>query len=469
MKLNNCLLPHQEAAVKKLIKLKVGALFMEQGTGKTITALELIRMRYEANKISAVIWLCPCSAKQNIKSEIIKQCPNELLSIFTICGIETLSTSVRALTYLIKIVENRDCFIVVDESLMVKNHKAYRTENILKIAEKCKYKLILNGTPISKNEADLYSQFYLLDWRILGYKSFWSFAANHLEYDGDRVRKVLNSDYLAQKISPYTFQALKEECITLPEKNYNTYYFDLTQSQSDEYDNVANVLLMEVDEMKPETIYRLFSGLQAVVSGKQLVFSGGKKSHFETVEFFNNPLDNPRIKRLMDLIEEKIKKEKAIIFCRYESEITQLCDLIKDSVRFDGKVRQKNRGEVLKNFQGKKQFLIANRNCAGFSLNLQFCRNIIYFSSDWDLGKRLQSEDRIHRIGQEREVYIYDICANNTIDERILECLIRKERILDSIKSELGKNENNIDFLKKIIRGRKIYDCSDLEDKNEDI
>ena len=71
MRLKNELLPHQKAAVNKLIKLKVGALFMEQGTGKTITTLEIARARLDNEKINSVIWLCPCSAKGNIKREII--------------------------------------------------------------------------------------------------------------------------------------------------------------------------------------------------------------------------------------------------------------------------------------------------------------------------------------------------------------------------------------------------------------
>lgn len=110
MKLNNTLLPYQTEAVNKLIKLKVGALFMEQGTGKTITTLELVRRRYESQKIEAAIWLCPCSAKENIKREIIKHCPPELMKIFTICGIETLSSSIRANDYLLTLVNDKRCF-----------------------------------------------------------------------------------------------------------------------------------------------------------------------------------------------------------------------------------------------------------------------------------------------------------------------------------------------------------------------
>lgn len=437
MKLRNELLPHQYAAVEKLRKIKVGALFMEQGTGKTITALELVRIRFEAGKTDAVVWLCPCSAKGNIKREIIKNCPDGMLGLFTICGIETLSSSVRAVSYLLSLAERKKCFLVVDESLLVKNPKAYRTENIQRIADKCKYRLILNGTPVSRNEADLFSQFFILDWRILGYRSYWAFSANHLEFDEyGKLHRVLNTDRLAAKIAPYTFQVRKEDCIELPGKTYSDFRFYLTAEQEEEYDRVAEILMGQVDEWKQETVYRLFSGLQAVISGKRLLFDGNGE-HFRTEEMFADPVCNPRIARLMDVLPED---EKAIIFCRYESEISDLCRLLPDAVRFDGRVPARGRERALKEFAGKKQYLVANRNCAGYSLNLQFCRNIIYMSNDWDLGTRLQSEDRVHRIGQERTVHITDICASNTLDERILQCLWRKERLLDSIKREVEIN-----------------------------
>ncbi len=467
MKLKNDLLPHQKAAVDKLIKLKVGALFMEQGTGKSITVLEIARRRYEAEKIDTVIWLCPCSAKENIKKEIMKQCPDELIRIFTICGIETLSTSVRANEYLLSLTESRKCFLIIDESLLVKNPAAYRTINIGRISQNCQHKIILNGTPVSRNEADLFAQFKLLDWRILGYRSYWSFAANHLEYDDyGKVRKVLNTDYLAEKISPYTFQVLKADCLELPSKRYYTYGFWLTRKQSQIYDRAADILMQGLDERKPETIYRLFSGLQAVISGKDIIFESA--DHFRTVELFNDPMENPRIEALMDILP---KDEKTIVYCRYESEVSQLCSLLPGAVRFDGKTSLKDRNRALDAFRSDKQYLIANKNCAGFSLNLQFCHRIIYLSNDWELGRRLQSEDRVHRIGQEHDVDIADIFAYNTLDEKILDCLHRKERILDSIQEEIDNSGNFKAGIRNIIYSKKkkttVFDCSDLEERGD--
>lgn len=461
MILNNSLLPHQISAVEKLIKIKVGALFMEQGTGKTITTLEIARRRLETGKIERIIWLCPCSAKKNIKREIIKQSPEEICAVITICGIETLSTSIRAISYLLNLSKNNKCFLVVDESLLIKNPRAYRTKNIQQIAGNCQYRIILNGTPVSRNEADLFSQFYLLDWRILGYKSYWSFAANHLEYDDyGKLRRVLHKDALTDKISPYAYQITKDECMDLPDKKYKTRYFDLTDEQDEEYSRVADVLMYDVDEMRPETIYRLFAGLQAVISGKWLKFNNSG-SHFDTMEMFINPQDNPRIQRLLDCLDD----EKTIIFCRYESEISQLCGLLPDAVRFDGTVPLKKRDDALLQFSKDKKYLIANKNCAGYSLNLQFCHRIIYMSHDWDLGTRVQSEDRVHRYGQTENVEIIDICADNTIDEKILQCLRNKEYLLDSIKKGIKDKQDIKQSLLKCIYGDKkqIFDCDSLE------
>lgn len=183
---------------------------MEQGTGKSITAIKLVLDRVTKNKIDRAIWLCPCSAKSNIHDEILKQADDELRRIFLICGIETLSTSVRANSYLQNYAETYRCMLIVDESLLVKNHNALRTQHIQALADKTVYKLILNGTPISRNISDLYSQFHLLDWRILGYKSYWSFEANHVEKDEyGKFKKALNADFLAKKIAPYTVEIKK--------------------------------------------------------------------------------------------------------------------------------------------------------------------------------------------------------------------------------------------------------------------
>lgn len=95
MKTYTDLLPYQEQAVEKLRHLKIGALYMEMGTGKTRTALELIKLRLAAGKVDRVLWLCPCNIKTDIQRGIAEHSDLCDLGILDIVGIETLSTSVR--------------------------------------------------------------------------------------------------------------------------------------------------------------------------------------------------------------------------------------------------------------------------------------------------------------------------------------------------------------------------------------
>lgn len=451
MRLLTELQSHQVPAVEKLSKIKVGALYMEMGTGKTRTSLELAYIRFLKEKIDVVLWLCPCSVKSTIRKEINKHTDDS--SKFVIAGIESLSSSIRLNEILLKLVIKKRVMLIVDESNLVKNHKTIRTKNIIRLSQYCNYKLILNGTPISKNEKDLFAQWYILDWRILGYKSFWSFAANHLEYDEQirgKIKRVFNIPYLVGKIAPYTYQIKKSECLELPPKTYSVTYFSLTYEQEMHYQYVADQLLLQVDEIEPHTIYKLFTGLQNVTSG--LYVTPGKQLKSEP--FFSNPNDNPRIQRLKEVVSQI--EGKIIIFCKYTHEIKTITNLLNQkygegaAIEFYGKLGQRKRQENLKKFEEDVRFLVANKTCAGYGLNLQFCNYVIFYNNDWDYATRNQAEDRVHRIGQLKNVHYIDICGEYTLDERILSCLSRKENLIESFKEELEK-QKDIDTIKRFI------------------
>lgn len=460
--LNTNLYEHQIRAVEKLSKLKVGALYMEMGTGKTRTALELIAQRINAGKADAVLWLCPCSVKATIAAELNKHLKNGI-EVFTIEGIESLSSSIRLNIRLLNLVQSKKTYLIVDESNLVKNHRANRTQNIERLATYCSYKLILNGTPISKCEKDLFAQWRILDWRILGYQSFWSFAANHLVYDDrirGKIRRVLNVDYLVEKIAPYTYQVKKNECLSLPRKNYSTWYFSLTERQFELYDYVKDEYLMLLDELQPSTIYRLFTALQHVVSGNAVVSKVSEK--MRTQPIFDNPANNPRIKALMDVIQ-LVDDKKTIIWCKYTQEIKTISNILRKEygensvVEFYGEIKKKDRIKAVQEFSAAARFFIANKTCAGYGLNLQFCDYVIYYSNDWDYATRSQSEDRVHRIGQKSKVAIIDICAGHTIDERILRCLMRKEHLAESFKREIEKLKDKKDIRRWIDSAEDIH------------
>lgn len=477
MTLYTNLLPHQVEAFEKLKKIKIGALYMEMGTGKTRTALELIKYRLDSGKVEHVLWLCPCSVKNDLLNDI-KMHSDLADGPLSICGIETLSSSVREYKKLLQLVQFKKTYLIVDESLLVKNPYAIRSINITRIAEYCEYKLILNGTPLSKCEADLFSQWYLLDWRILGYKSFWSFAANHLEYDEkykNKIRRVLNVDYLTDKIAPYTYQVRKDDCLKLPKKTYSVCCFELTDEQTEHYYNVVNEFLSEnvLDTYyESVAVYRTLNALQQITSGRLIASKVNRPMiHYP---FFDNIMDNPRIVALLNVINGLPSNEKVIIWCKFTHEIEDIKTVLEQSgesvALYYGKISQKNRIKEHDKFKNECRFLVANKSCAGFGLNFQFCNTAIYYSNDWDWATRAQSEDRLHRIGQDKDIMIIDICALSKIDERILRCISRKENLVDAFKKQLksknlkswidGVDDNDTDRIEreaKAKRNIKVY------------
>lgn len=465
MILKTRLYEYQSKAVNKLSKLKVGALYMEQGTGKTRTALEIIKNKIDKGKAEVILWLCPCSVKNNLKEDIIKHTGDlPTKNNIIIRGIESLSSSDRLYLQLLELVKNYKVYLIVDESNLVKNKLAIRTERIIEISSFCKYKMILNGTPISKNEADLFAQWYILDWRILGYKSFYSFAANHLEYKKvrlpsgreittDQIIRVLNVDYLTEKIAPYMYQIKKDEVLKeLKPKEYHMQYFCLDDLQEEEYYETKELFLFNVVDWRSETIFKLFSALQHITSGKRVLSAPEKRMRTEKMYTWEN---NPRIQCLKRVIEE-IGNDKCIIFAKYQDEINDIALLLqsenKSYIEFTGKISQKKRQENREKFKNNVQFMLANKQCGAYGLNLQFCHNIIFYSNDFDLATRLQAEDRVHRIGQEKTVHIYDICCKYTIDVFIANCLQNKSNLLDSFKKQISIWKEAIEMEKIRIR-----------------
>ena len=248
MKTITDLIPHQIPAVDKLLPIRVGALFMDMGTGKTRTAIEFVARRQ--GKFDRVLWLCPVSLKETIRREIHKHTdaqPTDVcvmddaitaetlpaMATWFIIGLESVSGSTRVACVVNALITDRT-FVIVDESSYIKGHRSLRTQRITAFSERAKYRMVLTGTPLSQGVVDLFAQMKFLSPAILGYHSFYSFAANHLEYSEKYPGKIVrahHTDHLAAKIQPYVYQVTKDECLDLPDKLHETVYYKLSAEQ----------------------------------------------------------------------------------------------------------------------------------------------------------------------------------------------------------------------------------------------
>lgn len=451
------LLPHQAAAVSRLLPARIGAAFMEMGTGKSLTAIELISRRQ--GRISCVIWFCPVSLKETIRHEILKHtdAPPDKIHVFTdktnertvprvfwyIVGIESMSASRRVILTVNAIVDEAS-MVIVDESSYIKGHRSARTDWITRIAERARYRLILTGTPLSQGVVDLFAQMRFLSPKILGYSSFYSFAANHLEYSekfpGLIVRSH-NTAYLAAKIKPYVYQVTKKECLDLPDKLYSSRYFSMTWEQRDAYERAKDEILASIseDDWNSYTIFRLFTALQQIVCG--FLNHIDPKTRAVTTEEFSHC----RIDMLMDLIGRVPEGEKIIIWAKYRHDIEEIARELTArfgqgcAALFYGDIPEAKRPAQVALFRASARFFLATQSCGGHGLTLNEAHQVIFYNNGFKYSERLQAEDRCHRIGQAAPVTYIDIICSDSIDTRIDDALASKGNIVQQFKAEIDR------------------------------
>ena len=469
MNLRTELMPQQVAAVDKIAPTRIGALFMEMGTGKSLTAIALARLR--AEKISRVLWFCPVSLKPTVRHEILKHtdCTTDDICVFDdkitartlpkcqwyVVGIESMSASARVVSAVNKLVATRT-MAIVDESSYIKGHDAARTQRLTHICQRARYRLILTGTPISQGVVDLYSQMRFLSPKILGYSSFYSFAANHLGYHEKfkgMIVRAHNTEYIAAKIQPYVYQVTKDECLDLPDKLFERRYFDMTHEQRSWYDSVKEDILTEYldkEDWDSTVIFRLFSALQQIVSG----FYNQRRGTNKGLHYF----DQTRIETLIDTLTSIPAEEKVIVWAKYHYDVELIRVALVEhfgpdsAALFHGGLTEKKRAAEVERFRGSARFFVATPSCGGHGLTLNEACYVVFYNNGFKYSERLQAEDRCHRIGQTRKVVYIDIVCSDSIDERIMGALSSKGNVVDEFKAEVDKIKGQKERLKQLVR-----------------
>jgi SNF2 family DNA or RNA helicase len=469
MNLKTKLLPHQAKAVQKVLPTRIAGLFCEMGTGKTRTAFELVARRQ--GKFDHVVYFCPVSLKETVQREILKHtdCTRADIYIFNdrtnevnlpramwyIIGIESMSTSTRVVLAASKLITTRT-FVILDESSYIKGAYSMRTMRITKLSEKARYRLILTGTPLSQGVVDLYSQMRFLSPKILGYESFYSFAANHLEYSEKypgMIVRAHNIGYLAAKVQPYVYQVTKEECLDLPPKLYETRYFYMTREQRRYYELAKDETIADLrdDDIDSIVIFRLFSILQQIVCGYWNRKVGRGK--FEKLEFEHHRLDS-----LIDVIMDIPSSEQVIIWTKYRHSLASIADTLTqlfgaESVAvYHGGLSEKQRNEQEDRFHAGARFFVGTPQSGGHGLTLNEAHYVVFYDNGFKYSERLQAEDRCHRIGQGHPVTYIDLQCTDSIDDRIATALANKGDVVRAFKREVDKVKDKKGGLRKLIK-----------------
>lgn len=372
---------NQQNAIEKLRQLKVGALFMGCGTGKTQTAVTLIN---SVDDINLVLWVAPLRTIKNLKDEISLCEPRYNITFY---GVESIGQSDRIYLEVMTLIEShKRVFMIVDESIKIKNMKAKRTKRLLTLGDKAEYKLILNGTPVTKNILDIYAQMRFLSPKILD-KNFWKFQDDYCIYKTEKIgwrcvrRWVIgytNLDHLLSLIEPYVYECSLDLSLT---KQYRTKMWSLSEDERIAYENLKT---------------ELFTYLNLDNTGEMLgVFQKLQHSYC---------LSKEKLKILNDIVDEK-----TIIYCKFIRSQEALKELYPDT-------------------------LILTYGKNSFGLNLQNYSKIIYFDKTFDYAHREQSEARIYRMGQQDNCEYIDLTGNVGLEKLFDDCINKKVSLVEAFK-----------------------------------
>lgn len=453
---------------------EVRGVLWEQGTGKTKLLIDKISYLFLQKKINGVLIIAPGGVERNwVRDEIPTHMLDEVLDntfshIYQTKKSKTkwhsraceklLTThhnklAILAMSYDSIMTSNgasiakqfltsRNCLYILDESTRIKSPRAKRTIRILASSKYAKYKTILTGTPITNSPFDIYSQIKFLDstfWGRNGFGSYHAFKTTfgvwQTGYNKQKDKEYQycvayqRLDLLKEMIRPIVTRVKKEDVLDLPPKVYTKRYFELTGEQRKIYTELKDEFMTELQTGElltaPLAIVRLLR-LQQVICGYLPQEDGSKQ--LDPV-----PGKNPRLELLREICEDLT--ESTIIWARFNKDRQLIMEMLGDKAAlYDGSVSDDDREIVKNKFQnGEIQFFVANPQVAGEGLTLHKAKTVIYYSNNFKLSERLQSEDRAHRIGQTQSVTYIDLIAEDTVDEHIVNSLVRKLEIASII------------------------------------
>ncbi len=459
---------HQLTALEKSWNRDTFAYFMEMGTGKTKVLIDNLSMLYDKGKVDGALIIAPKGVvKTWFEQELPTHLPNHIenvtvlwqpniikrqqekldailqnetsLHIF-IMNVEALSTD-KGVSFARKFLSCHNTLMAVDESTTIKNPAAKRTKNIISLGKQAKYRRIMTGSPITKNPLDLYSQCEFLDPWLLDFTSYYAFRNRYAEMKTMHLRgrsiqvvsEFKNLGELSETVKTFSERVLKEDCLDLPPKVFIKRHVSLTPDQKKIYEQMkkAAMAVLNGKVTTTMTVLTQLMRLHQITCG-----------HFTADDGSTQSVESNRLNELMNVLEET--EGKAIIWANYQLSVGEIIQrIIKDYgedsyVHYYGLTSQEDRQDNIRKFQTNPncRFLIGTPQTGGYGITLTQANTVIYYSNGYDLEKRLQSEDRAHRIGQKKTVTYIDLMAEDTVDEKIVKALRNKINIASEVMGE---------------------------------
>ncbi len=418
-----------------------GILADDMGLGKTLQALALIQDLYNNKPNCKVLVVAPSSVIYNWEAEILKFTPSLKYIVLAESKLirekhfENLDDyNVIVTSYALirrdidKYLEYEFDYCFLDEAQYIKNFFSL-SANACKMI-KAENKFAMTGTPIENSLSELWSIF---DFIMPGYlRNYHYFKKNYekrimVSNDEECLNKLYN------KVKPFILRREKKNvALELPLKQEKNVYISLDGDQEKIY---MAYLLEAKKEISREIGINGFNKSQIKILS---ILTKLRQICCDPNLFVENYQGNSaKLDHLLELINDKISKGHRILLF---SQFTSMLDIIQEKLeknsyfRIDGKVKSKDRMEMVKRFNmGEKEIFLISLRAGGTGLNLVGADTVIHFDPWWNPAVEDQATDRAYRIGQENRVEVYKLITKNTIEERINELKDKKREVANAI------------------------------------
>lgn len=487
---------HQLTALEKSAEREYFALFMDMGTGKTKVIIDDAMRLYASGHIDAVVVMAPNGVHRNwVVNEIpthMHESANYIAAYYSASAkkaereawnaVFKWSDGLRWFCFNIESASNKSgqqelerciklgrVMFVIDESQRIKTPGAKRTKFILKLAQHAAYRRILSGTPITQSPLDFYSQLKFLDPTITGFRTFTGFRshfaitekrktdANRLGYF-EVVTGYQHIDELEDAVAAHCYRVRKKDCLDLPEKVFEKRYVPITPEQRRIYNQLIEqsvAILCEEYGMNipPELRHADKEQLLLFFADKKVTAKNAMTKLLRLQQVLSGFVPNDedkiielikseRINVLMDVVEETVGK--IIIWARFRHDLDLVARELRKAygpdsvVEYHGGIDSETRMNGVEAFQHdpRTRFFVAQPHSGGTGLTLTAAETVVYYTNDFSLEARLQSEDRAHRIGQKNNVTYIDLICDGTVDDKIIEALQAKRTVADNFNYE---------------------------------
>ena len=446
--------------------------FMEQGLGKTLTALAEFDGLVKRNEADRMIVICPNTFKQGWADEIVKHGFDFDVHVFRsakrdaateFCGLVHKHPPVMIFNYeaarmpkvlagIIKWASRGRTYLAIDESIQIKSPptKSQQTKAVHALAAwnpytnelmHVRYVRILTGRPQTQGPHDLWGQLRAIG--LVQKQNFYSFRGLYCVMGGFKAKQVLavqNQDQLAEIMAPVVFQAKKKDWLpTLPDKRMTIRDYEMSGEQKRQYKSMEEEFLLEIESgiVTVDVAIAKYCKLAEIMVG--FIYDENGYAH-ELV----SPSENPRLTLLLQILEEEVSGKSVVVY-RHRAILPVLikalakydCAWIKGGMKPDEIEEQKLRFNTDPNCR----IILAQCDASKYGHTLlssegkeeDKCRTMIFFESTYSMDTRSQIEDRVHRRGQTGEYVLYIDFSGSDLDRRIVKALQRKDNLYASV------------------------------------